>query len=98
MALFDLPPFLEDVRRRLFALEDEVYLSSNDYNTYWPYASNIWTPIGAPRVVGTRTTSYFRCRLFRTQDWTPPDGKTRRRERQKPSRTAIGCGMRMRVV
>ncbi|KAA6409122.1 MAG: hypothetical protein FRX48_07466 [Lasallia pustulata] len=43
-------------------------------------------------------TEYFRCRLHSEEDHKPEGGGKRVRERQKPSNTAIGCPVSMRVV
>jgi hypothetical protein len=46
----------------------------------------------------TKVTSYYDCRLHPTKDHVPKgDGKTLRK-RQKPSRTAIGCPIKIKVV
>ena len=95
----DFPLVVEDIRRRIFALEDddEVSLSPSDFKTYWPFVSNIWSANGNTHTIGTVTTSWFRCRLFRCKNWVPLD-ESRPRQRQKPSRAPVSCGMRMRVV
>ncbi|MCJ1302905.1 2,5-diamino-6-(ribosylamino)-4(3H)-pyrimidinone 5'-phosphate reductase [Hypocenomyce scalaris] len=97
-ALHAHPPNIGAVRERLFALGETVRLAAADFEAYWPYIDNLWSSTGTPRTNEGCKTEYFCCRLHTTENWKPRGGGKRVRERQKPSHTAIGCPMRMRVV
>ncbi len=97
-ALFEFPPAVASLRPRFFAVEDDFVLTADDFRTYWPYVDNIWSSVGAPASLKAGRTAYYRCRLHATKDWVPEGEGKKVRRRMKPSRTAIGCGMRMRVV
>lgn len=97
--LYNPPQNLAEVRERLFSVSETVLLPAADFEVYWSHVDNFWSPTKKPQVYeGGRTVRYFRC-VQHSKKYHKPEGKRKAlRQRQKPSRTAIGCPMTMRVV
>ena len=98
--LASVPSEIEAICHRLFVLEDPILLTQGEWDLYLPYIDNIWSLNMAPKhntALG-RQTAYYRCRLHAKEAWAPPNGPKRMRQRSKPSRHALGCGMKMKVV
>ncbi|MCJ1301535.1 hypothetical protein MMC08_004336 [Hypocenomyce scalaris] len=96
--LHKYPSNIGAVRARLFALEEPVILSVTEFEVCWPHVDNVWKSTGTVRVIEGCRTEYFCCRRASKEDWMPQGGGKRVRKRQKPSHTAIGCPVTMRVV
>ena len=77
--LDSIPPAIEASRRRLFALEDLILLTKEEWDLYLPYINNIWSRHVAPahNPGQGKQTAYYRCRLHPTKAWAPPDGPKR---------------------
>ena len=60
----ELPAELDSMRLRLFHLEEPVYLSAEEFETYWPYVDNVWSYHGK-RDTKTECKTIYRCRLSR---------------------------------
>lgn len=95
--IHNFPPTLEAFRQRLFTLQEVISLPKAEWNIYWPHVDNVWTLKKVNTAEGRRT-EYYLCRLHSKRDWEPEEKTVACRQRQKSSRTAIGCEMKMRVV
>lgn len=95
-----IPKDIEAIRLRLFKLDDgAITLSIADWNTYFPWVDNFWIRNKpAPQhatAEGTRT-AYYWCRFHSTKDHVPTRSGTSKRNRS--SRDAMGCGMKLKAV
>jgi hypothetical protein len=74
------PPNLRQIRQSLFALEKVVELSTADFNTYWPYVSNVWVKENTRDLKDGVVVTYYDCRF--------------RREEHKPKVSKAGAAMK----
>ena len=98
--LDSIPKDIKAIRHRLFNLEnDAITLSITDWNTYFPWVDNFWVRNKpAPKHMtadGTRT-AYYWCRFHSKKDHEPKRSGTSKRNRS--SRDAIGCEMKLKAV
>jgi len=73
-------------------------LSKAQHDLYWPYVNNLWSRKQKGRV-NKQTgiiTEYWNCRLHAKKDYKPD--LTHKVKRQKTSRQAIGCGMKIKKI
>ena len=97
--MHNLPPSIATVRSQIFCIDSTVVLSKTDWDLYWPYCDNIWSLARQnTNKEKTKVTSYYDCRLHPTNDHVPEGSGKSLRKRQKPSRTAIGCPIKMKVI
>lgn len=98
------PPFLAEMRWRLFEIREHLELKIDEFERYWPYTDNVWVRqhrAGTDRS-GRVTTDYYACRLQRPtytprkSDATRPDGKPPLRK--KLTREGGTCQMRIKTV
>ncbi|RMZ80172.1 hypothetical protein DV737_g3082, partial [Chaetothyriales sp. CBS 132003] len=102
-SLFTNPPDLAKMRQRLFAVSESVEMSAADFEQYFPFVDNVWrrTKLGIDELAPGSNTELYWCRLrkapgLKAQLPKPtPEGKTRRRKREKPDKT---CNMAIKVV
>lgn len=73
-------------------------LAVSHFEAYWPHVDNVWSSSRKLRTSPDRTVAYFCCRQHRKKDHVPKGEGKSLRKRQKPSFSAIGCPMEMRVV
>lgn len=100
--LFNPPPKLETMRRRLYEVKDKIELKVEEWDLYWPYVSNVWsrTQRRTDSLNGYNETDYFACRLHRpTYDPGPTrSGEEGRPKRKKQRREGGTCQMRIKAV
>ncbi|RMZ76690.1 hypothetical protein DV738_g4852, partial [Chaetothyriales sp. CBS 135597] len=102
-SLFANPPDLAQMRQRLFAVPEPVELSVADFEQYFPFVDNVWrkTKLGVDELAPGSNTELYWCRLRKAPGLKPqppkpvPEGKMRRRKREKPDKT---CNMAIKVV
>lgn len=101
--LFNPPPHLESVRRRLFEIKDKVELKVDEWKLYWPYVDNVWCRTQTRKQDTGRSpyeTDYYACRLHRPT--YEPDPKRvideSKPKRKKQRREGGTCQMRIKVV
>jgi hypothetical protein len=93
----NIPSDVADFRIRAFYIEKPIEMSKEKWDTYWPYIDNIWSYKRANTASDGRRTVYYLCRLHRKNEWVPKNDTTLIRHRQKSSRVAIGCPMKMKL-
>ena len=101
--LFNPPPHLESVRRRLFEVKEKVELTVDEWKLYWPYVDNVWCKTQSRRLDTVRSpyeTHYYACRLHRAT--YEPDPKRvideSKPKRKKQRREGGTCQIRLKVV
>ncbi|RMD39242.1 hypothetical protein DV735_g5885, partial [Chaetothyriales sp. CBS 134920] len=102
-SLFSNPPDLAQMRQRLFAVPESIELSVADFEQYFPFVDNVWrkTKLGVDELAPGSNTELYWCRLRKAPGLKPqppkpvPEGKMRRRKREKPDKT---CNMAIKVV
>ena len=91
------PEHLAAWRKILFYLDEPITLTTEEFNTYWPYVDNIWSykSKNRPRKDGSYSIYYF-CRFYR-KTWDPkePSGE---RLVQKTIREGAQCDCRMNIT
>ena len=95
------PPWLAEMRQRLFELKERIELRSDEFDLYWPYVDNVWVRQhrASTDKTGKKITDYYACRLQRPT-YTPsaaprPEGKPLRKKSIRPGGT---CQMRLKTV
>jgi hypothetical protein len=61
------PPSLPEWRQRLFALEEPLRMTISEYDTYFPYVSNVWKHNSRrkrARADDGAVVTYYECRLY----------------------------------
>jgi hypothetical protein len=95
--LLTLPPDLINMRSQFFSPDAPITLTRVEFDKLWPYMDNIYTISNRGSLTKNGTHSdYYKCRFFRTNDYTPVD--IAKRQRNRSCRTAIGCPARLKVV
>jgi hypothetical protein len=91
------PPDLANWRAKLFALDEAISMSKDEYDTYFLYVSNVWSCHGRPykRQVDDTEITYYDCRFA----LAPSDAKEGSDPNARWSTVKIGatCNCRMRV-
>lgn len=96
------PPYLSEMRQRLFEVGKQIELKVDEFERYWPFIDNVWVRqhrAGTDRS-GRVTTDYYACRLQRPT-YTPrksdarPEGKPLRKKQTREGGT---CQMRIKTV
>ncbi|MCJ1243162.1 2,5-diamino-6-(ribosylamino)-4(3H)-pyrimidinone 5'-phosphate reductase [Trapelia coarctata] len=96
------PPYLSEMRQRLFEVRQQIELKVDEFERYWPFIDNVWVRqhrAGTDRS-GRVTTDYYACRLQRPT-YTPrksdarPEGKPLRKKQTREGGT---CQMRIKTV
>jgi hypothetical protein len=98
VAGFCIPPDLVSWRQRLFECNvgETVRLSSEQWQLYWPFVTNIWTRHTSPYTPKRKTTvrTHWDCRFFKERaDVSLGSGK-----RGKKTRRAIGCPAKLTEI
>ena len=97
------PPYLAEMRWRLFEVREPIDLKIDEFERYWPFIDNVWVRqhrAGTDRT-GRVTTDYYACRLQRPtytprkSDTTRPEGKPLRKKQTREGGT---CQMRIKTV
>jgi hypothetical protein len=92
------PPDLALWRQRLFQLNDEetVTLSSEQWQHYWPFVSNVWTRNNAYTTQKRKQTArtHWNCRLHKIN----ADTSTGEGQRNRQVRRTIGCPAKLTEV
>lgn len=95
------PPYLVEMRRRLFEVKERIELRMEEFKRYWPYVDNVW--VRQHRANSDKkekkVSDYYACRLHRPT-YTPSKAP---RAEGKPTRTKKireggTCQMRLKVV
>ena len=104
-SLFSNPPYLADMRQRLFDPVTPLHLSFADFNTYYPFVDNVYTTLrSAPSVHGDRSKiDYYPCRIRQSQqpdksDVHSPHPDPNRHTRAKRQRIEETCPMILKVT
>ncbi len=101
--LFNPPPHLQSLRRRLFEVKEKVELTVDDWKLYWPYVDNVWCRTQTRRPETGRNPyeiDYYACRLHRATYEPDPKRVTDecKPKRKKQRREGGTCQMRIKVV
>jgi len=95
------PPYLMEMRRRLFEVKERIELRMEEFERYWPYVDNVWVRQHRANSdkKGKQVSDYYACRLHRPT-YTPskaprPEGKPTRTKKIREGGT---CQMRLKVV
>jgi 2,5-diamino-6-(ribosylamino)-4(3H)-pyrimidinone 5'-phosphate reductase len=64
------PPNLKEWRDKLHDIDEELYMSLDDFKTYWPYVSNFWVLQKSNNRVDGSSKTYYMCRLAQ-KIWKP---------------------------
>ncbi|RVX74426.1 hypothetical protein B0A52_01552 [Exophiala mesophila] len=102
-SVFNNPPDVENMRQRIFAVEEPIELSVADFDLYFPFCDNVWRKmrVAEPQPEGSPRVDYYACRLRRGPSQKAhvsrptPEGKQSRKKRVRDEKT---CGMTMKVT
>lgn len=65
------------IQKELFEVVPPITLSSEEYNTNWPYIGHIWSSKGTPRNMKDGSiVGYFRCGCHAVKEHVPENGGT----------------------
>ncbi|KAK5169321.1 uncharacterized protein LTR77_005296 [Saxophila tyrrhenica] len=99
-----LPPNIDEVREKLYKLEQPILLNSQQYADYWPHITNVYgRQIQPVEQANGSMLEYWECRNNRKRrlKGRPPPKEPQKRKRTIKTHlleTDKACGMRFRVL
>ena len=95
--IFRAPPDVAVAREKLFNPTELQTWKPEQYDTFWPYATNFWSHRRSTPLTDTQggaRTSYYYCRLYRKEQAKSKGAG----ERKKTIRRHPPCGKKIQVV
>ncbi len=91
------PVDIGTMRSRLFELPEEIRLSAEQHDIYWPYVSNVWVrKTTNPRTEDGYQRTYYHCRLSPTEQRTPRGRGLRNKKIRVINEACPPCGMKLK--
>ncbi|KAF2088943.1 hypothetical protein K490DRAFT_38222 [Saccharata proteae CBS 121410] len=93
------PPNLEVWREKLFRLDDVVYMTEEEFRTYWPHVDNIYSHRSTQRYKRKPFVShYWDCRLKGRAPGTPKSDDPAKKKRKRVARERDLCDVKIRIT
>ncbi len=93
------PPDLDEWRQRLFAVNETITLSEEDYYTYFPHVDNVYSHRSTQKYKRKPFVShYWDCRLKGRPPGTPKSEDPNKKKRKRTARERDLCDVKIKIT
>ncbi|KAL2137087.1 hypothetical protein VTI74DRAFT_9693 [Chaetomium olivicolor] len=99
MKIVENPPDLDQWRQKLFALEEPVVMTTEEFETYFPWVDNIYSHRSTqPYKRKTSLTRYYDCRMVGRPSGTRKSDDPNKKKRKRAVRERNLCDVKIKIT